>query len=118
EVWSVREQVCVLPAEGGEARQISDEPLGVDSFMFAKNANRMVLCTGVIPEVEQDKQRETAAENRKKGAHARRFTKQPVRHCDHWLHENKDMANTHVITCDAEGHNRIDLTPDATREFA
>lgn len=113
-----RMQLWILPAVGGEPQQLTDEPLGVDSYLFAKHANRLVLTTGVIPNVAHDKQRETAAERIKKGAHARRFTQQPVRHWDHWLHENTDMANTHMIACDGDGKNRVDLTPDAKREFA
>src|SRR5439155_4533230 len=63
-------------------------------------------------------QRETATQRAKHGPSARRFTVQPVRHWDHWLHDNPDLACTHLITCDASGHNRVDLTPEARREFA
>jgi len=113
-----RSQVWIFPAEGGEPRQLTDEPLGVDSFMFAKTGDRLILCTGVVPGIAHDKQRAFASDQVKKGAHARRFTQQPVRHWDHWLHENTDLANTHFISCDGEGRNRVDLTPDAKREFA
>ena len=113
-----RSQVWILPVEGGEPRQLTDEPLGVDSYLFTKNASRLVLTTGVIPGLAHDKQREFASEQVKKGAHARRFTQQPVRHWDHWLHENTDLANTHFIAYDADGGNRQDLTPDAKREFS
>src|SRR2546430_6498770 len=57
-----RLQLWILPVEGGEPRQLTDEPLGVDSFLFAKKANRLVLCTGVIPGIAHDKQREFASE--------------------------------------------------------
>jgi dipeptidyl aminopeptidase/acylaminoacyl peptidase len=113
-----RMQLWILPAAGGEPRQLTDEPLGVDSFVFAKLADRLIFTTGVIPGIAHDKQREFASDQIKKGAHARRFTQQPVRHWDHWLHENKDMANTHVIACDGNAQNRVDLTPDAKREFS
>jgi len=111
-------QLWILPAAGGEPRQLTDEPLGVDSFLFAKHSDRMVLTTGVILGVAHDKQREFASDQNKKGAHARRFTQQPVRHWDHWLHENTDMANTHLIAFDGNGGNRVDLTPEAKREFS
>jgi len=113
-----RSQLWILPAAGGEPIQLTDEPLGIDSFLFARDADRLVYCAGVIPGIAHDKQREAAADQVKKGAHARRFTRQPVRHWDHWLHENTDLANTHIIVCDAAGKNRADLTPDATREFS
>ena len=113
-----RSQVWVLNMEGGEPRQITDEPLGVHGFRIAKTAGRLVLFASVIPGVEHDRQRETAAKRAKDGPSGRRFTAQPVRHWDHWLHENPDLAYTHVIACDADGGNRADLTPDARREFA
>ena len=113
-----RMQLWLLPKEGGEPKQLTDEPLGVEAFRFAKNASRLLLFAPVIPGVEHEKQRETAAKRAKNGPSARRFKAQPVRHWDHWLHDNADMAHTHLIACDAAGGNRVDLTPDARREFA
>lgn len=57
-----RMQIWLLPAEGGEPRQLSDEPLGVEAFRFAKRAERLVYFAPVIPGVEHDKQRETATQ--------------------------------------------------------
>lgn len=113
-----RMQVWLLPAEGGEPRQLTDEPLGVEAFRFARRADHMALFATVLPDVPHDKQRETAAERGKKGSSLRRFTRQPVRHWDHWLHENAEFADTHLIICDAAGNQRIDLTPQARAEFA
>jgi dipeptidyl aminopeptidase/acylaminoacyl peptidase len=113
-----RMQVWLLPAEGGEPRQITDEPLGVESFRFAKRADRLCLFAPVIAGVEHDKQRETASQRGKHGPSARRFTTQPARHWDHWLHENPDLPCTHLVACDASGQDRVDLTPDARGEFA
>ena len=47
-----RMQVWVLAAEGGEARQLTDEPLGVESFRFAKRADRLCYFAPVIPATE------------------------------------------------------------------
>ncbi len=113
-----RMQVWLLPSEGGEPKQLTDEPLGVESFRFAKSASRLVLFAPVLRGVEPEKQRECAAKRDKNGPSARRFRTQPVRHWDHWLHDNADMADTHLIACDAAGANRVDLTPEARREFA
>ncbi|MBG9389254.1 S9 family peptidase [Caenimonas aquaedulcis] len=113
-----RMQVWLLPAEGGEPRQLTDEPLGVEGFRFAARADRMVLFAPVLAGVAHEKQRETASERAKKGTSARNFRTQPVRHWDHWLHQNPDRANTHLIVCDAQGGQRKDLTPDATTELA
>jgi dipeptidyl aminopeptidase/acylaminoacyl peptidase len=113
-----RMRVWILPAGGGEPQQLTDEPLGVEAFQFAKSAARLVLFAPVLPHVAHDKQRETAAEHAKKGPSARRYTRQPVRHWDHWLHENVDLPNMHVIAYAADGTHRVDLTPAAQREFA
>ena len=113
-----RTQVWLLPAAGGEPQQLTDEPLGVDSFKFAKKADRLIVLASVLDGVDHDKQRETAKDRDKKGSSARHFRSQPVRHWDHWLHENDNMANTHVIAYSPDGKNRIDLTPDAQREMS
>jgi len=113
-----RNQIWILPATGGEPLQLSDEPLGVSGFRFARRGDRLVYTASVLPDVAHDKQRETAAQRAKKGPNARHFTRQPVRHWDHWLHENEDMANTHLIACRGDGKQRTDLTPAARRELA
>ncbi len=59
-------QVWILPADGGEPQQLTDEPLGVESFRFAQDAAVLALFAPVLSDVEHDKQRETATERRKK----------------------------------------------------
>jgi dipeptidyl aminopeptidase/acylaminoacyl peptidase len=56
-----RMQVWVLPAQGGEPRQVTDEPLGVAAFRCAKRASRIVLLAPVLLGVEHTKQRASAA---------------------------------------------------------
>ncbi len=112
-----RMQVWLLPAAGGEPRQLTDEPLGVEAFRFARKADRMAWFAPVLPGIAPDKQREAAAERAKNGPSARNFRRQPVRHWDHWLHQNPDRANHHLIVAAADGTDREDLTPDATTEF-
>ncbi|HUR90634.1 MAG TPA: S9 family peptidase [Ramlibacter sp.] len=112
-----RMQVWLLAPEGGEARQLTDEPLGVEGFKFAPAADRLVLFAPVLANIAHDKQRETAAERAKKGTSVRNFRHQPARHWDHWLHQNPDRANTHLIACRADGTDRVDLTPDVTTQL-
>jgi dipeptidyl aminopeptidase/acylaminoacyl peptidase len=113
-----RSQVWLLPADGGEPRQLTDEPLGVEQFRFARDADRLVLLAPVLAGVPLAEQREAAAKRAKQGPSARRFTRQPVRHWDHWLHEGSDRACVHAIACDEEGRSRLDLTPQLERELA
>ncbi len=112
-----RMQVWLIPAAGGEPQQLTDEPLGIEGFKFAAKADRMAYFAPVLPDVPFDKQRETAAERAKKGTSVRNYKRQPVRHWDHWLHQNPDRANTHLIACKADGTAREDLTPEAKYEF-
>ena len=113
-----RMQVWVLPPEGGEARQLTDEPLGVEAFRFASRADALVLFAPVLANVPHEKQREAAAERAKKTSSARNYRRQPVRHWDHWLHQNPDRANTHLILSRSDGSERVDLTPDVTTQLA
>jgi dipeptidyl aminopeptidase/acylaminoacyl peptidase len=117
-----RSQVWILPAAGGEPQQLTDEPLGVEAFKFARAADRLIVLAPVLAGVAHEKQRETALQLEKHGPSARRCTRQPVRHWDHWLHDNPERAYTHVIayelTVDPRGGQRVDLTPDARRAFA
>ena len=98
-------------------QQVTDEPLGVESLKFAARADRLVVLAPVLPGVPHDKQRETAAERAKKGPSARNYRRQPVRHWDHWLHQNADRASTHLIASRSDGSQRQDLTPEAATEL-
>ncbi|HEV2701133.1 MAG TPA: S9 family peptidase [Steroidobacteraceae bacterium] len=112
-----RKQIWLLPSEGGEPRQLTDLPLGVVAFRCAKQAARMVLVAPVLAGVDQSQQRESI-KRRKGGPSARRFRSQPVRHWDEWLHQNPDLPCNHLIACDADGGQCVDLTPGAHSEFS
>ncbi len=112
-----RMQVWLLAAEGGEPRQLTDEPLGIDSFRFARRAALLVALAPVAADVPLDQSRAAQAKRLKQGPSALRYTQQPVRHWDHWLHHGADRPCTHVLRFDADGRGRADLTPEATREF-
>ncbi|HEU4752464.1 MAG TPA: hypothetical protein VFU47_05090, partial [Armatimonadota bacterium] len=107
-----RSQVWLLPAEGGEARPLTDEPLGVSAFRFARHADRLLLIAEVLPGVPHAEQRERAKDLKKNGPSALRYTRMPVRIWDHWL----GPTAPHLITCDGEGGGRRDLTPGADYE--
>jgi dipeptidyl aminopeptidase/acylaminoacyl peptidase len=117
-----RMQVWLLPAQGGEPRQLTDEPLGVVAFRFAGAADRLVVLAPVLPGVPLDQQRKTAFERHRAGAGARRLVRQPARHWDHWLDDDADSEAVHVIVYRAPPagalDGRIDLSPLARREFA
>ncbi len=112
-----RKQIWVLPIDGGEPRQLTDQPLGVVAFRCAKRAARLLLVAPVLAGVEQSQQRESV-KRRKGGPSARRYRSQPVRHWDEWLHQNPDLPCNHLLACDADGGDCVDLTPGAHGEFA
>ncbi len=101
-------QVWMLPPGGGEARPITDEPLGVDAF--ACGGERVVVLTSVWPGVAHGQQREHGIERAEKGPSTLHYTTMPVRSWDHWL----PTAAPHLVVYD--GEQRTDLTPDADRD--
>lgn len=111
-----RNQVWVLPATGGESSQVTDEPLGVDSFRFAAHGDRLLCMVPVLSQLPQEKQREFMSDRRKNGPSALRFTRQPVRYWDHWLPDGLTTPTPHLIAYAQDGTGRRDLTPQATRE--
>ncbi|CAN5422651.1 S9 family peptidase [soil metagenome] len=115
-----RMQVWMLPVGGGEPQPLTDEPLGVQAFKCASHAGVMLVVSAVLPGVEHDKQRETAADRAKNGSSALRYRAQPVRFWDHWLADTVAGTRNHLVSLRFEGDTlaeRIDLTPDAEREL-
>ncbi|MEO0603814.1 MAG: S9 family peptidase [Myxococcota bacterium] len=106
----VRNQVWLL--DGEALRPLTDEPLGVQRFAFAREGNGLFVIAAVLPGVAHDQQRETADDRRKKGPSMLRYTAMPVRQWDHW----ESVAAPHLIAYDNEGEGRRDLTPEADRE--
>ncbi|HUH00515.1 MAG TPA: S9 family peptidase [Kofleriaceae bacterium] len=107
-----RSQVWILPADGGEPRPLTDEPLGVGDFRFASAGDRLIVIADVLPGVPHAEQRTRAAEIAKKGPSGLRYTRMPIRHWDHW----RPVAAPHVIAYDERGGDRRDLTPNAMDE--
>jgi len=105
-----RRQVWILPADGGEPQPLTDEPLGVRSFRFARTVPELFVIADVLPGVAHAEQRARALELKKHGPTALRFDRMPVRFWDHWL----GRAAPHVISYVAG--ERRDLTPSADRE--
>jgi dipeptidyl aminopeptidase/acylaminoacyl peptidase len=111
-----RQQVWLFPAEGGEAFQLTDEPLGIDAFAFADAGDRLVCLAPVLRGVATEKQRETMADRKKNGPSALHYRQQPVRFWDHWLPDGIATPVTHCIAWAQDGTGRRDLTPGAYRE--
>jgi dipeptidyl aminopeptidase/acylaminoacyl peptidase len=111
-----RNQVWVLPAAGGEAYPVTDEPLGVDAFQFAARGDRLLCMAPVLLDHPHDKQREIMRDRHKNGPSALRFRQQPVRYWDHWLPDGISTPVSHLVAYAQDGTGRLDLTPRALRE--
>lgn len=108
-----RQQVWLLPAAGGEPQPLTDEPLGVTAFRFARDADRLIVLADVLLDVPHDQQREHAKDLADNGPSGLHYTTMPVRHWDHW----RPRPAPHVIAYAADGTDRRDLTPKADDEF-
>jgi dipeptidyl aminopeptidase/acylaminoacyl peptidase len=106
-----RSQVWILP-HTGEPVPLTDEPLGVTAFRFAAEGDRLLVVADVLLGVPHEEQRKHAADRKKNGPSALRFTRMPVRYWDHWL----GPTAPHLIAYDERGEGRRDLTPEADRE--
>lgn len=107
-----RSQVWLLPAGGGEPAPLTDEPLGVSDFKFARAADRLVVVAPVLREVAHDQQREHVKQRGKTRPTGLVYDRMPVRFWDHWL----SVEAPHLVAYDERGGGRRDLTPDADRE--
>ncbi len=103
-----RPQVWRLPATGGEARPVTDEPLGVVDFRC--RGGRLVVQAEVWPGVPFDEQRAHDQRRVDQGPSALHYKTMTVRYWDHWL----PMTGLHFVAWDGEA--RRDLTPEAGRE--
>ncbi len=107
-----RSQVWLLPTGGGEPRPLTDEPLGVNEFRFARDGDRLLLTTSVYLGIPHQEQRQHDQDRKKKGTSALVYHRTPVRFWDHWL----PPTSVHLISYTEAGTERRDLTPDADRE--
>jgi dipeptidyl aminopeptidase/acylaminoacyl peptidase len=108
-----RMQVWLLPAEGGEAYPLTDEPLGASDFAFAAAADRLVVLAEVEPGVPLAEMRARARDRDQHGPSALHFRETPVRHWDRWL----PATALHAIAYDERGGARRDLTPAARHQL-
>jgi dipeptidyl aminopeptidase/acylaminoacyl peptidase len=76
----------LLPAGGGEARQVAATPAGIDRLRVARDAGAVVYATGVHPgadDLAADERRDKARGDA--GVSALLFETYPVRYWDHYL---------------------------------
>jgi dipeptidyl aminopeptidase/acylaminoacyl peptidase len=102
-------QIWILPEAGGEPFHLTDEPLGIGSFSFAKDGNRLVATALVSQGIPLDEARASEKTRQKEGPSILHYREMPIRFWDHWLGPHP----VHFLLFDADGKNRIDLIPEA-----
>ncbi len=81
-----RAALWLLPAAGGEARQVAATPAGIHAVRVARDSGTVVYASGVHPgaeTLEEDERRAKAAAAA--GVVAQLIEHYPIRHWDHWL---------------------------------
>jgi dipeptidyl aminopeptidase/acylaminoacyl peptidase len=81
-----RATLWLLPAAGGEARQVAATPAGIHALQVARDSGTVVYASGVHPgaeTLEEDERRAKAA--RDAGVAAQLIDYYPIRYWDHWL---------------------------------
>jgi dipeptidyl aminopeptidase/acylaminoacyl peptidase len=76
----------LLPAGGGEARQVAATPAGIEKLRVARDAGTVVYRTGLHPGAEDlDADERTHQARRDAGVTAQLFEGYPIRYWDHYL---------------------------------
>ncbi len=100
-------QAWRIPVDGGEAEQVTDEPLDIGNLIISRDGRFIAFTMDVLPgsSPEETKQR---LHNREKDKatgviHDQLF----VRHWDAW----KDGRRSHIFVTPADGSDAIDIMP-------
>ncbi len=102
-------QVWRILVDGGEARQITDEPLDVGNLIVSLDGKRIAFTMDVFPDgntPSETKERLDKIEKRK--ASGRIYDRIFVRHWDTW----KDGRRSHLFVIPSEGGEAVDVMSD------
>ena len=102
-------QVWRILVDGGEARQITDEPLDVGNLIVSLDGKRIAFTMDVFPDgntPSETKERLDKIEKRK--ASGRIYDRIFVRHWDTW----KDGRRSHLFVIPSEGGEAVDVMGD------
>jgi dipeptidyl aminopeptidase/acylaminoacyl peptidase len=106
----------LLPADGGEARQVGDRPGGVTAVRAARNAGTVILTAPVLPaaaSANDDKERRKARKDA--DVNAVLHESYPVRYWDHDLGPDELRLYVAEPPADARLQEPRDLTPTPGR---
>jgi dipeptidyl aminopeptidase/acylaminoacyl peptidase len=103
---SGKSQVWRIPVSGGEARQVTDEPLDLGNLVMARDGRRIAYTMEVFPDCEDvDCTVERLEEREKRKTSGILFEHLFIRHWDTW----KDGRRSHVFVASSGGGESVDV---------
>ena len=101
-------QIFRLPLSGGEAKQITNTSIGIDSFVLSPDGKTIAFTSTVFPDCTVlSCSEKKAKEKEESSVKARMITQVPMRRWDTWI----DGKRNHIFVMPAEGGEAIDITP-------
>jgi dipeptidyl aminopeptidase/acylaminoacyl peptidase len=101
-------QIFRLPVAGGEARQITDLPTGVASYVLSPDGKTIAVTASVFPSCADMSCNEKMAKERADNpVKVRVITEMPFRRWDAWV----DGQRNHILVMSADGGPATDVTP-------
>ncbi len=109
-------QLCVIPRRGGEARVITDMPLGVSNPRWVPGEDKILFVSEIIPGYNGDLEslRAQLKEKEEDKITARTTENRLYRYWDHWY---TDGTIPHLFIIDIDTGELTDLTPGWDRLF-
>lgn len=98
-------QVWRIPLDGGEAEQITREPLDADHLVIAPNGKLIAYAMEVFPRHSPEETRQQLDEIASRKATGRIYDRLFIRHWDTW----KDGRRSHVFVHPLEGGEAVDV---------
>jgi dipeptidyl aminopeptidase/acylaminoacyl peptidase len=103
-----KRQIFRLPVTGGEAKQVTAVPTGVDSYFLSPDGKTIAITASVFPACNDMACNEKMAKQHSDNpVKARVITEMPFRRWDSWV----DGMRNHIFLIPAEGGLAGDLTP-------
>jgi len=104
-------QVWRLPLTGGEAVQITDYPLEVNSFKFSPDGSHIALAMDMLPECADMKcTSDHLEEAGKRKATARVFDRLFIRHWDTWSNQTRSHLFVALVNADGRAGAPTDVS--------
>lgn len=101
-------QVWLMPASGGQPRQLTDFPGGVNSFSWSKSGKYLLVTSPVFPDCpDLEANRKKFEEQEKSKVKARIYDHLLFRHWNAWF----DGTRSHLFLIPLDGGRPLDLTP-------